>query len=186
MCCVTHNTRERANLVVRTARNFPYNNASGNVEHRWRAGATQLGIFPRCSGCITCRQHIAFLSWSKTDLPVVVTCVLYIGRTVSNPSVSFDIIYDQEQHSLEEKGAWYENPSAESYIKESAYGPRQYTAWSKVDMVEKSEDCDFLSRPRRNISFIIMKLLPWEKLKHFIHNFFCHQQWSLHQADQTK
>ena len=35
---------------------------SGNVEHCWRAGATQLGICPRCSGCITCRQCTAFLS----------------------------------------------------------------------------------------------------------------------------
>ena len=31
------------------------NTTSGNVEHCWRAGATQLGICPRCSGCITCR-----------------------------------------------------------------------------------------------------------------------------------
>ena len=35
---------------------------SGNVKHCWRAGATQLGIFPRCSGCITChQQHTDFL-----------------------------------------------------------------------------------------------------------------------------
>ena len=35
-------------------------NTSGNVEHCWRAGATQLGICPRCSGCITCRQAHSF------------------------------------------------------------------------------------------------------------------------------
>ena len=46
-----------------------------------RAGATQLGIFPRiCPGCITCRQRTAFLSRSKTDLPVAVICVLYIWQ----------------------------------------------------------------------------------------------------------
>ncbi|CAI8029927.1 hypothetical protein GBAR_LOCUS16985, partial [Geodia barretti] len=30
---------------------------SGNVKHCWRAGATQLGICLRCSGCITRRQR---------------------------------------------------------------------------------------------------------------------------------
>ena len=57
---------------------------SGNVEHCWRAGATQLGICPRCSGCITFRQRTAFFSWSKTDLPVAVTCVLYFEVAPSN------------------------------------------------------------------------------------------------------
>ena len=51
---------------------------SGNVEHCWRVGATQLGI---CSGCIMCRQRTAFPSWSKTEHAPV--GVLYIGRTVS-------------------------------------------------------------------------------------------------------
>ena len=33
---------------------------NGNVEHYCRAGATQLGICPRCWGSITCRQRTAF------------------------------------------------------------------------------------------------------------------------------
>ena len=48
-----------------------------------RERPTQPGICPRCSGCITCRQRTAFLSWSKTEPPVAVTCILYIARTVS-------------------------------------------------------------------------------------------------------
>ena len=52
-----------------------YTCTSGNVEHCWQTGATQPGICQRCWGCIS--QRKAFLSWSKTEPPVAVTCVLY-------------------------------------------------------------------------------------------------------------
>ena len=99
---------------------------SGNVEHCWGAGATQLGVCPRCWGCITCRQRTEFLSWSKTDLPVAVTCVLYFVGMVSRWSELF-LPYAFSSSVVANQAA-----AMQQYVHKQFYLIKKLNLWMKI------------------------------------------------------